>query len=148
MEKRGRSVVALVLGVAVAVLVSSLVFAASKVPDKDLTIDTQGVYEKKTKSPVVFPHVKHKALKCIDCHHEYKDGKNVWQEGQEVKKCGACHKDKAQEKVLGLKEAFHKQCDGCHKQMKKDKKQTGPTSCTKCHPPKAGEKAADEKEAK
>ncbi len=140
MENRGRSVIALVLGLAVAVVAASLVFAANKMPDKDITIDTQGVFEKKTKSPVVFPHEKHKALKCMDCHHEHKDGQNVWKEGDEVKKCGACHKAKAEDKVLGLKDAFHKQCEACHKAMKKDKKKTGPTSCTKCHPKKEGEK--------
>ncbi len=145
METKGKGVVALALGVAAAVLVASLVFAASKMPDKEITIDTQGVFEKKTKTPVVFSHPKHKELKCTVCHHEFKDGKNVWQEGQEVKKCEACHKEKAQDKMLGLKEAFHKQCQGCHQTFKKEKKKTGPTSCTKCHPAKGGEKAEPEK---
>ncbi|MEW6349787.1 MAG: cytochrome c3 family protein [Thermodesulfobacteriota bacterium] len=143
MEKRGRSVLALVLGLAVAVAAASMVFAANKMPDKDLTIDTQNVYEKKTKSPVVFPHAKHKALKCMDCHHVYKDAKNVFKEGDEVQKCGSCHKAAAQDKAPGLKDAFHKQCEGCHKKMKKDKQKTGPTACTKCHPKKEGEKDND-----
>jgi hypothetical protein len=55
-----------------------------------------------------------------------------------VKKCAACHKEKAQDKVLGLKDAYHKKCEGCHKELKKEKKPTGPTSCTKCHPKKEG----------
>ncbi len=147
MQNRGRSALALVLGLAVAVVAASLVFAANKVPDKDITIDTQGVYEKKTKSPVVFPHAKHASLKCVDCHHDYKEGKNEWKEGDEVKKCGACHQAKAEDKVVGLKDAFHKQCETCHKKMNKEKKKTGPHTCVKCHPKKEGEKA-DEGENK
>ena len=39
-------------------------------------------------------HKKHAAdykVKCADCHHEYKDGKNVWKDTDPVKKCSVCH---------------------------------------------------------
>lgn len=134
MKHKGRVILALIVGVA-CLAAFTLAYAATKMPEKPITIDSKG-FAKKKKTPVVFPHSKHKELKCTRCHHEYKDGKNVWKEGQEVKKCDACHKDKAQGKVVKLKKAFHNLCIKCHKTFKKEKKKTGPTSCSKCHPKK------------
>ncbi len=133
MNKKGRVVITLVLGVAV-LAAFTLAYAKAKVkaPDKPLTIDTKDVYAKKKKTPVVFAHTKHKAQKCQKCHH-------TWKEGEKVKNCGECHKDKKDKKdkkKLGLKKAFHDQCIKCHKALKKEKKKTGPTGCVKCHPKK------------
>lgn len=134
MKQRGRVLVALIVGVAV-VAAFTLAYAATKMPEKDIVIESKEVFKERKKTPVVFPHAKHKALKCTDCHHEYKDGKvNVWKEGQEVKKCDACHKLADEGKVVKLETAYHKQCVECHKNFKKEKKPTGPTACTKCHP--------------
>ncbi|MBM3298850.1 MAG: cytochrome c3 family protein [Deltaproteobacteria bacterium] len=145
MKHTGRVVPALVVGAAVLVAMT-LAFAATKAPDKEITIESKDVFKERTKAPVVFAHLKHKDVKCAQCHHEYKDGKNVWEEGQEVKKCGACHKLEDADKVFKLKTAMHNQCVECHKKMKKEKKQTGPTACTKCHPKKPGEKDDDKEE--
>jgi nitrate/TMAO reductase-like tetraheme cytochrome c subunit len=138
MGTRLRVLIGLVLGVAFLVAVT-LAYAATKAPDKDIVIHTKEVFKETKKAPVTFSHEKHKDAKCIDCHHDYKDGKNVWQEGQEVKKCGACHAFEAQDKTLKLEKAYHDKCQGCHKKLKKDKKKTGPTSCSKCHPGSAEE---------
>ncbi len=135
MKQRGRVLVALIVGVAV-LAAFTLAYAATKAPENDIVIESKDVFKEHKKTPVVFPHAKHKALKCTDCHHEYKDGKNVWKEGQEVKKCSACHKLKAEGKVEKLESAYHKKCVDCHKKLKKEKKPTGPTACTKCHPKK------------
>ncbi len=139
MMGKGRLSLVLVMGLAVAV---TLAFAATKAPDKEIVIESKTVFEKMTKSPVTFFHSKHKEFSCTECHHEYKDGKNVWKEGQEVKLCGDCHKAKKQDKILGLKDAFHKNCQDCHKKMQKErgKDKAGPTACNKCHPKKPGEK--------
>jgi len=141
MELRGRTVLALAVAIAVAVA-ATVAFAAVKMPDKDLVIDSKDVYKKKKKSPVIFPHKKHKEFKCVQCHHEIKDGKNVWKEGQEVKKCSVCHKLKKDGKVKKLEKAYHDQCIKCHKKFKKKrgKDKTGPTSCSKCHPKKKKKK--------
>ena len=140
---KGRLGVVLVIGLAAAVTVA---VAATKAPDKEIVIESKAVFEKLTKSPVTFYHTKHKGVACTECHHEYKDGQNVWKEGQEVKKCGECHKVKKQDKILGLKDAFHKNCQDCHKKMAKErgKDKSGPTACNKCHPPKPGEKPEKE----
>ncbi len=134
MKQNGRVVLALIVGVA-CLAAFTVAYAATKMPDKDITIDSK-VFEKKKKTPVVFPHAKHKELKCTRCHHEYKDGKNVWKEGQEVKKCSTCHKALKSGKMVKLEKAYHNLCQKCHKALKKEKKKTGPTSCTKCHPKK------------
>jgi len=137
MKNKGRVLLALVLGVAV-LAAFTLAYAASKAPDKPVTIHSTDVFTAPKQSPVVFDHAKHKGAKCIDCHHEFKDGKNVWQEGQEVKKCSTCHKLEAADKVVKLEKAYHDKCQGCHKKLKQEKKPTGPTSCIKCHPKKEG----------
>jgi len=143
MNRRVKIVIATVLAIA-ALAAFTLAYAATKMPDQDLVINSADVFKEKKKAPVTFSHTKHKALKCVDCHHEYKDGKNAWQEGQEVKKCGACHKMEAQDKIVKLEKAFHDQCMNCHKKFKAEKKNTGPTACAKCHPPKPGEKPEKE----
>jgi NAD-dependent SIR2 family protein deacetylase len=145
MKFKGRIVLFLVAAV-LALAGFTTAKEAVKMPDKDLTIDSP-VFKQKKKAPVVFSHTKHKEFKCVDCHHEYKDGKNVWQEGQEVKKCGACHELEAKDKIVKLEKAFHDQCQNCHKKLAKErgKEKSGPTACTKCHPAKPGEKEEPEK---
>ncbi len=144
MKHRGRVLLGLILGVAV-LAAFTLAYAATKAPDKDITIESKDVFKTPKKAPVTFSHEKHKGAKCTDCHHEFKDGQNVWKEGQEVKKCSACHQLEAKDKVLGLEKAYHEKCQGCHKKVKKEKKDTkAPTACQKCHPKKPGE--AEEKE--
>jgi cytochrome c553 len=135
MKNRGRIALALVLGVAI-LAAFSLANAATTAPDKDIVIHSSDVFTAPKQTPVTFSHAKHKDAKCTDCHHEYKDGKNVWKEGQEVKKCSACHKLKDEGKVVKLEKAYHNLCQNCHKALKKENKKTGPTACAKCHPKK------------
>jgi len=90
------------------------------------------------KPAVTFPHKKHAVdykLACTDCHHIFKDGKNVFKEGDPVQKCSACH-DPAESKgnVKRLTLAFHKNCMGCHEELEKAGKNAGPTQkCDDCH---------------
>ena len=132
MSNRTKVLVALVLGVAFIAAVT-LAYAATKAPEKGFTIYSTDVFKEPKQGPVIFPHDKHKELKCTECHHVLKDGKNVWKQGDEVQKCSACHKLKAEGKTVKLEKAFHERCQTCHKKLKKEKKKTGPTSCTKCH---------------
>ena len=92
-------------------------------------------------------HVQDHKIPCADCHHVYKDGKNVWTEGQEVKKCDACHtfaktgkalmQATAEEKKLSLHSALHQNCRGCHLKVNKEKEnQAAPVQCMGCHPKK------------
>ncbi|MEW5911644.1 MAG: cytochrome c3 family protein [Thermodesulfobacteriota bacterium] len=94
------------------------------------------LFGKHTKVAVTLSHKKHSVdykIKCTECHHDYKNGKNMWKEGDKVAKCASCHKDpkKNNGKVLSLQNAFHKNCQPCHRQAKK-----GPTKCNECHPKK------------
>jgi hypothetical protein len=143
MTRRGRLLTALILSVAV-LAAFTVAYAATKMPDKDVVIESKDVFAKPKKTPVTFSHEKHKGAVCTDCHHDFKDGKNVWQEGQEVKKCSACHKLKAEGKVVKLELAYHEKCAGCHKKLKDEKKKHGPlkAQCVKCHAKAAGEAEA------
>ena len=138
---------------AVAVLMCSVAFlglsgaAEQKVPEEIIIKST--LWKDHTKSAVDFNHKKHQEdykIKCTECHHVYKDGKNVWKKGDEVKKCQECHNEptikgekklpEAQQK-LNLKIAFHDNCLECHKELKKKDKAKYdkiPTTCIQCHP--------------
>ncbi len=109
------------------------VLTATDVTEK-IVIDNKG-YGKDIKGPVNLNHLKHSKdynAACTDCHHEYKDGNNVWKGGDAVKTCVSCHDpEKTQEKVLKLQTAFHNNCKDCHKKSGKD---TAPSSkCNDCH---------------
>lgn len=144
MKKRTLIVLtAAVLGMA---FLFALAYATQQAPDT-LTMESK-VFDKHKKALVTFNHKKHNVdykVVCADCHHIYEGGKNVWQEGTEVKKCDACHteakapsgdKSPKEEKIKKYYyDAIHANCVGCHKDQKK-----GPSKCTECHPKAAGEK--------
>ena len=97
------------------------------------------VYKTDRKGPVRFPHSDHAegyVESCDGCHHEYKDGENIWQEGQPVKKCVSCHDpSKSKGKVKKLNIAFHKNCKDCHKKLASEEGGTAAPykQCTDCH---------------
>ncbi len=126
--------------------------AAQQAPEK-ITLKPS-IWPTETKTPVEFSHKKHSAeykVACDQCHHVMKDGKNVWKEGDEVKKCETCHTEATtqgemklppDQKKLNLKIAFHTKCQTCHKKAKAEKPDSkAPTTCTGCHPGKGGEKS-------
>ena len=84
----------------------------------------QDVYKYNRKGPVPFEHEVHLGdyeIACDQCHHDYEDGENVWEEGDPVQKCASCHDPiKNQGDVKNLRLAFHKNCKGCHKRLKKE----------------------------
>jgi hypothetical protein len=148
MKKRSLLVLAVAaLGV---VFLFAGVYATQQAPDS-VTMESK-VFKKHKKALVTFSHKKHNVdykIGCADCHHVYKDGKNVWKEGDAVQKCDACHSEakapKAKEgepklsKAEQIKKyyysAIHENCAGCHKaNKKKGLEKPGPTSCTECHP--------------
>ncbi|MFH1242504.1 MAG: cytochrome c3 family protein [Pseudomonadota bacterium] len=111
---------------------------AADVPEKVVLNPQDMGYKEVKKGPVQFSHKKHEVdykVACGECHHNYKDGKNVWKEGDPVKKCKDCH-DPNEKKgnVLELKNALHKNCKDCHKALTEAGKPTGPfKKCNDCH---------------
>ncbi len=122
--------------------------AAAQTPPANMELYSP-LWKTHKKSAVEFQHEKHYKdykIPCNECHHIYKDGKNVWKEGMEVKKCEECHNEptiKGEKRLSpelqkkNLKLAFHNNCIGCHKKVKKENPKTkAPTTCSKCHPRK------------
>jgi len=112
------------------------------VPD-EVKLKNKG-YAKDKKGPVKFTHKKHHAdykIACAECHHVYKDGKNVWKDGDHVDKCSKCHpiiwekgKKKKKGEAMKLQNAYHRNCKNCHKALLKEDKPTGPSKkCNQCH---------------
>jgi hypothetical protein len=87
------------------------------------------------KPPVWFSHAQHPKprVACEQCHHDYQGRRNLWREGQPVKKCAECHDLRPQPRQLDLKTAFHRQCKGCHLARRRDRQAGGPVNCDGCH---------------
>ena len=116
------------------VFLATGVLIAADVPDV-ITISNTG-YKADKKSPVTFHHKKHSEeykVECVACHHNYQDGKNVWKEGDPVKKCSACHDpEKKDGNKQKLQNAYHNNCKDCHKEKNDDKKAPF-KKCSGCH---------------
>ena len=98
---------------------------------EEITIYTKE-YRRKLFKPINFNHQEHAddyGIECNECHHDYKDGKNVWEEGNPVKKCIVCHNPKKKQgRVHRLAPAYHFNCKKCHKENN-----AGPVKCEECH---------------
>ncbi|MEA3386133.1 MAG: cytochrome c3 family protein [Thermodesulfobacteriota bacterium] len=141
---RSKKVLSLLVAVCFSLVMAGIAVAADKGPET-ITMDSK-VYAKHKKSLVVLSHAKHNVdygIACAECHHVYKDGKNVWKEGDAVQKCDACHSEakaprepklSKEEKIKGYHySAIHDNCKVCHKAAAKEGK-AAPTKCGECHP--------------
>jgi len=142
--KNGKLVPYLVIVVVVVFSAALIALAATKPPD-EITIKP-AIWPSPTKGAVTFSHKKHVAelkLACTQCHHIWKDGKNVFKEGDDVKQCDSCHTEATvtgetklppDQQKLNLKIAFHKNCQPCHIKTKSENPQSkAPTMCPQCH---------------
>jgi len=121
----------------------------SKVWDTAVNVVGEHEVHGKQYQDFTFNHKKHNVdykVACTNCHHKYEGKKNVWKEGDPVKKCDGCHNIVDLTKKtdpMSLYAAFHNNCVGCHKEHMKEWKATGkaagkpkpdiPVGCTKCH---------------
>ncbi|MBP8645325.1 MAG: cytochrome c3 family protein [Syntrophobacteraceae bacterium] len=135
------------MAVAVFVFIATFAVIAAEQKAPDEIVIKADLWPTPTKGPVKFTHKKHAEdykIACADCHHVYKDGKNVWKQGDQVDRCEKCHTEPTvqgekklppDQQKLNLKIAFHENCQGCHQKLKKEKADTkAPVTCTGCHP--------------
>ena len=136
----------LMVGVTIAMILDTGVSSAEQKVKDEIMIESK-LWETKTYTPAKFTHQKHVEdykIACQDCHHVYKDGKNVWKEGDHVQRCDDCHtfaktgkalKDATpEEQKLSLYNAFHDNCRGCHTEHNKEHDtKAAPVRCTECH---------------
>ncbi len=141
--RKGKLVSCGILVVLAVFMASFVVFAQQKAPD---TMSIKA-FPTPTKAAVELTHKKHAEdhkIACSECHHVYKDGKNVWKDSDPVDKCGKCHtnmvvegekKLSPEDQKLNLKLAYHNNCVACHQKLKKEKPDTkAPVTCAQCHP--------------
>ncbi len=111
--------------------VTSGILTAADFPE-EIVFDGKD-YKKDIKPPVKFAHMKHASdygIECSECHHDYQNGENVWEAGDDVKHCSECHDpNKNNDKAKKLMMAFHNNCKNCHK----EKGEPAPTKCEGCH---------------
>lgn len=102
-----------------------------------ITINNEG-YSKDRKSPVVFEHKMHAhdyEISCWNCHHEYKDGENIWAPWGTTKRCIECHDPvEAKGTTSKLQKAYHVNCKNCHQEMAIfGEKSIAYRECNTCH---------------
>lgn len=129
----------LIIGLSYIVMIAVLPAAEDDQPiPEEITIDNEG-YKPDRKGPVEFTHIDHTEsyeVACNECHHEYVDGENVWEEGDLVEKCSACHNPlKSEGPIKNLRLAFHRKCKNCHKELAKEgiSEDAPYRKCKDCH---------------
>ena len=76
-----------------------------------------------------FPHDKHRAVNCIQCHHNFTD-----RSGDDS--CISCHRSGRADIRVGVEAGFHDFCLGCHRDPPAYLTGQGPvTGCNTCHAP-------------
>jgi hypothetical protein len=103
--------------------------------DAEIYIENTGSYPSKSRPAVYFSHETHmEENECLDCHHDYKDGKNILDEDDldedGAAGCAQCH---AKDAPIELKNAYHRQCMGCHRRINKQEVAILPITCEDCH---------------
>jgi predicted CXXCH cytochrome family protein len=133
---RRRILVTLGVMISIAMFVGVGALIAADTPD-EISIKSKA-FETHKKAAVKLTHKKHNVdykIACSECHHVYKEGKNVFKEGDPVQACSECHDPvKSEGNVKKLMLAYHKNCQGCHKDLETAGKPAGPTKkCNDCH---------------
>lgn len=103
--------------------------------DAEIHIENTGSYRGNSRPAVYFSHENHMGLhECLDCHHDYKDGKNILNEDDLDEdgsaECARCHSEGT---AIELKTAYHRQCMGCHRRINKQEAAALPITCEDCH---------------
>jgi len=103
--------------------------------DAEINIENTESYRNKSRPAVFFSHETHmESYECLDCHHDYKDGKNILNEDDLDEDgsvgCAQCH---AKDAPIKLKTAYHRQCMGCHRRINKQEAAILPITCEDCH---------------
>jgi Class III cytochrome C family/Ferric reductase like transmembrane component len=76
---------------------------------------------------IEFPHDKHRKVACLQCHHNFTDGRG---DGS----CVSCHRSGRGDLQLAAEPRFHDFCLRCHRNPPVDFERHGPvTGCTTCH---------------
>jgi hypothetical protein len=83
---------------------------------------------RRTESLVLnFPHDKHRAVDCIQCHHNFTDTTGSGS-------CISCHRSDRPDLRVGAEARFHDFCLGCHREPPANLSGHGPvTGCQACH---------------
>ncbi|MBA3017486.1 MAG: cytochrome c family protein [Proteobacteria bacterium] len=117
-------------------VIASLIFlfiAGVVYSQDDIQSLEHDIFMNRERPAAVFPHTLHAdelQLDCLECHHIYKNGENIWDES-ELCDCTGCHSLEADGKKMSAMRAFHSNCKECH--LEKNK---GPYTCGGCHPKK------------
>jgi Class III cytochrome C family/Ferric reductase like transmembrane component len=83
-----------------------------------------------------FPHDKHRAVNCIQCHHNFADRSGA-------ASCVSCHRSGRTDIRVGAEARFHNFCLNCHRDPPPRLLRHGPvTGCDVCHVPAGAERPA------
>jgi hypothetical protein len=119
--------------VALVTMVSFVLVLAVAYAQEGIESLEHDVFADRQRPAAIFSHELHadtQGIDCLECHHAYENGENVWDDSQETD-CTTCHGLEAAGKTISAMKAFHTKCKGCH-----EEKGEGPVTCGECHPKK------------
>ena len=138
MRRRWLTLVLVTLAAPVLLAVGSLTATEEQTMPEEIRINNEG-YRHDKKGPVWFTHLVHAedyGFDCRECHHDYQDGKNVWEDGDPVEGCVSCHDPRLSDgNMRRLQSAYHGNCRRCHREMaKRGESEDAPYGrCYLCH---------------
>lgn len=108
--------------------------AGTIVAQEDRFFIKSKAFEDRQRPGVEFNHLQHyEIIDCMECHHDYVNGENVWDMYSGKNYCSDCHTVQGDGEVMGLMQAFHEQCIGCHQETLARGQKTGFIMCGECH---------------
>ncbi len=89
----------------------------------------ESLFKRSQALPLDFPHDKHATINCLECHHNYADGRGL-------EACVACHRSERADLIVGAEARFHTFCLECHRHPDARFRKHGPVAgCHACHRP-------------
>jgi hypothetical protein len=112
-----------------AVVLGSLVALAALLPAGAALALREPFWPRSEPLVLAFPHDKHLAVNCIQCHHNFTDRTGA-------DSCISCHRSGRLAIRVGAEARFHDFCLGCHRDPPAYLTAHGPVSgCSTCHAP-------------
>jgi Ferric reductase like transmembrane component/Class III cytochrome C family len=114
------------VAVVIVVLTGSLL---ALIPPRTVIALRESPVRRHAQLPLDFPHDPHRAVSCVECHHNYTDGTGL-------DTCIACHRSARKTLKVGAEARFHSFCLDCHRQTPRLAERRGPVAgCVVCHHP-------------
>jgi predicted CXXCH cytochrome family protein len=112
-----------------AIVLASLAALFALVPSRTTLALREPLVQRSARLDLDFPHDRHRAVACVECHHNFTDRSGA-------ESCVSCHRSGRADLRVGAEARFHDFCLSCHRDPPANLSGQGPvTGCNTCHAP-------------